>query len=90
MTSISHDPAAIPRERPDWKARVLVREMWASLAITMMWLAVLVDAVWGPDIYTHSNDGSGATIPSAVVVVVFAWLGTAVVAKTAFGSRAKD
>jgi len=38
-----------PSERVRRYSRVLVREMWASLAIISMWLAVLFDALFGPD-----------------------------------------
>ena len=33
-----------------WPAQLLVREMWAALAIAFIWLAVLFAAVFGPDL----------------------------------------
>lgn len=57
----------------------------ASLAIVVMWLAVLFDAIFGPDIVTTSSGGDSSTVPSAVAVALFAFLGTWVVAKYAFG-----
>jgi hypothetical protein len=61
-----------------------VREMWAGVAISMMWLAVLFDAVFGPDFVGRSNDGNSTTIPSAIFVALFASLASASVAKRAF------
>jgi hypothetical protein len=62
---------------------LLVPELWASVAIVAMWLAVLFDAVYGPNIV--STSGSNATtIPSSVVVAFFAFLGTRVVARCGF------
>lgn len=79
--------AATPRRTA---ARILVREAWASLAIAAMWLAVLFSALFGPDFVSSSNNGQNATrIPSAIVVAVFAYLGTRVVAKYGF-SAPKD
>jgi hypothetical protein len=77
-------PAAPERER--WYARVLVRDMWASLAIVSMWLTVLFDALSGPDLVASSATNGGTTsIPSAVIVALFAYLGTRVVARYGFG-----
>jgi hypothetical protein len=66
---------------------LVVREMWASLAITVMWLAVLVDAMFGPDIVSRSGGGDSATVPSAVAVALFAFLGTWVVARYGLRER---
>ena len=50
-----------------------MREVWASLAICMIWLAVLFTAVYAPDIVTSSSGGSDtATIPSGFFVALFA------------------
>jgi hypothetical protein len=72
--------------------QLLVREMWTSLAIIVIWLSVLFDAIFGPDIV--SNNGVGdigerSTVPSAVVVALFAFLATWVVAKYGFGPGRK-
>ena len=83
MTSVPHGPVPYGRERPRWAELISVPEMWASLAISVMWLAVLFDAVFGPDFVSTSPGGNSTTIPSAVFVAVFAWLGTAVVARYA-------
>ena len=90
MATVSHEsPGALPQRRP-WPEAVLVREMWASLAIAVMWLAVLFDAVFGPDLVFRGNDGSMTTIPSAVAVAVLAYLATRVVAQYGFGRSGDD
>jgi hypothetical protein len=61
--------------------------MWASLAITAMWVAVFLTAIWGPDARFTSSDGGGSSIPTAVFVTVFAFLGTRVVARHGFRHR---
>jgi hypothetical protein len=82
VTPVAPSAASEPRR---WYARVLVREMWASLAIVSMWLAVLFDALFGPDLVASNGAGANTTsIPSAVIVVLFAYLGTRVVARYGF------
>ena len=81
MSTISHSPEAIskPQRLP---AELFLRNMWAGLAISIMWLAVLFDALFGPNIVSTSGGGANiTTIPSAVAVALFAWLGTKAVAK---------
>jgi hypothetical protein len=61
--------------------------MWAGLAIMVIWLAVLFDALFGPNIVATSGAGTETTtIPSAVVVALFAWFATLAVAKHGFES----
>ena len=84
MTTISHEPARAVEPKQSWSLQLLVPEMWAFLAIMVMWLAVLFDAIYGPDIQSFNVSGSHTTIPSAVAVALFAFLGTWVVAKYAF------
>ena len=84
MSTMSHEPSRVERSR--WSLR-LVPEMWASLAITAMWVAVFVTAIWGPDAQFHSVDGSSSTIPTAVFVTAFAFLGTWIVARYGFRQR---
>lgn len=82
----------MPSERSAFETRSrrflpLVREIWASLAIAVMWLAVLFDAIFGPDIATQNGAGTNTTtVPSAVAVALFAWLGTWAVAHHGFRS----
>jgi hypothetical protein len=89
MSTISHEGGDAAPERR-WNLRSLVPEVWASLAIGAMWLAVTVCAIWGPDIDVFSNDGTHTVIPSAVVVALFAWLGTRAVARYGFRRAADD
>jgi hypothetical protein len=79
MAITSHD-------RPSERRGVTLpglREMWASLAISMMWIAVTIDAIWGPNIVSTTSAGDHTTLPSAVIVALFAYLGTWSVAKHA-------
>lgn len=87
MSTIAHEPARTAPERRHWAAQILVRELWASLAISVMWLAVLFAAVFAPDIVSSSSDGNATRIPSAVAVALFAAIGTRVVAKYGFTRR---
>jgi len=85
MSTISHPPTGAVHE-PGWSAMFLVREVWASLAIFAMWIAVAVSAVWGPDFVSSNGSGTNSTtIPSGIAVAVFACIGTWAVAKYAFG-----
>ena len=84
MSTVTHPPPGVAPETPRWTAYVLVPEMWASLAITVMWLAVLFDAVFGPDIVNTSAGGDRSAVPSAIPVAVFAWLATWAVARHGF------
>jgi hypothetical protein len=90
MSTISHGPVRAAREPRSWSEQLLVREMWASLAIMVMWLSVLFEAIWGPDIVSTTHVGDHTTIPSAVVGALFAFLGTWVVAKYGFRGDAKE
>lgn len=87
MSTTSHGASKVLPERRPWSLR-LVPEMWAALTIAVMWLAVLFDAVFGPD-FVSTSSGSSTTIPSSIVVAVFAYLGTRVVARYGFG-RSRD
>ena len=91
MTSISHEPSRIvPESR---LSQLLVPEMWASLAIIVIWLSVLADAIFGPDIVANNgvaDIGERTTVPSAVVVSLFAFLATWVVAKYGFRHERKN
>lgn len=84
MTSVADQRQGAQLGRRPWADRLLVPEMWGTLAISLMWLAVLFDGIYGGDIVAVSNDGSSTRIPSAVAVAFFAFLATAAVAKRAF------
>ncbi|HEX4526389.1 MAG TPA: hypothetical protein VH108_06560 [Gaiellaceae bacterium] len=58
-----------------------ITEMWASLAITVMWLAVLFDAIFGPNIISTTPGGTSSSVPSAVAVSLFATICTWAVAR---------
>ena len=92
MTAIPHEPPRVVGERPRSESQFLVREMWTSLAISVIWLSVLCAAIFGPDIvsnYGVGDVGERTTVPSAVVVALFAFLATWVVAKYGFGPGRK-
>ena len=84
MDTVSHERTGVAQEGRHWSAQILVPEMWASLAISVMWLAVLFDAIFGPDIVTTGGAGDRSSVPSAVPVALFAFLGTWAVARYGF------
>lgn len=85
MASVSHGPTSYQRERPQWAEFLRIRELWASLAISMSWLAVLFAAVFGPNFVSTNGSGTNSTtIPSGIFVALFAFLASASVAKYAF------
>jgi len=59
----------------------------------VIWLAVLADAIFGPDIVVDNgvgNIGEHTVVPSAVVVSLFAFLATWVVARYGFQRERKS
>jgi hypothetical protein len=93
VTTVATDLPTSPLRTPEhrrWAVGV-PRPAWAALAIVSMWLAVLFDAIFGPDFVSTSGSGSSATtIPSAIFVALFAFLGTRVVARYGFGREDDD
>jgi hypothetical protein len=65
----------------------LPRELWASLAIAVIWLAVLFTALFGGDILVSDAGGNHSSVPSAVAVALFAVLATWAVARYCFSNR---
>jgi hypothetical protein len=59
-----------------------MREMWATLAIGVMWLAVLFDGIYGPNI--ENGGPTGSSTPSVIVVAVCAMVATIVIGRAAF------
>jgi hypothetical protein len=90
MTSLSHEPTGAVQEKRRWSLQLSVPEMWASVAIVVMWLSVLFDAIFGPDIVNSTAGGDHSSVPSAVAVALFAFLGTWVVAKYGFRQERRE
>jgi len=87
MTATMQGPSPTQTGRESWAPRLLVPEMWATVSILAMWMAVLFVGVYGGDMTFHSVDSSGSTIPAGVGVALFAAIGTGSVAKRGFGRR---
>jgi predicted permease len=87
MTTMSHEPAAVAPQ--SWIDHLRIREMWVSLSIAAMWIAVPITAIWGPNATFDNTDGSSSSIPTAVFVTVFAFLGSWIVAKYGFRQQPK-
>jgi hypothetical protein len=90
MSTISHGPSTVPRERRSRPLGSLLPEVWLSLAVSVIWLAVLFDAIFGPDIVSVSASGDRTSVPSVVPVGLFAFLATWVFARFAFPRRERD
>ena len=90
MSTVSHEPSGVVEEKKGWSLQLLVPEMWATLAIVVMWLAVLFSAVFGPNIVNTSAGGDTSSVPSAIVVALFAFLATWVVARYGFRHERKE
>ena len=89
MSTLSHPPGNAV-EGQSWSAQLLSREGLVVLAIGVMWLAVAVTAVWGGDMFFSGNDGNSSTLPSAVAVALFAFLGSWAGFKHGFSHHGKD
>ena len=89
MTAATQEHATARSRRYRWTERLLVPEMWATLSIVAMWIAVLLVGVFGNDMTFHGVDTSFTVIPSGVAVALFAAIGTGSVAKRVFGRRSQ-
>jgi hypothetical protein len=87
MTTVSHEQPSSLVKRSVWFD---ARNLWASLAIAMIWLAVLFVGVFGPNFVASSNDGNATTIPSGIGVAFFALFATMAAAKYGFSKRTSD
>ena len=87
MTVVSHEPV---RERQTWWSQLLVPELWAFLAIAVIWLSGLFTSIYGPDIESHSVAGDYVTVPSVAFVSVFAFLATWAIAAHGFRRRERN
>jgi hypothetical protein len=79
MATLSHEPSSAVGERPNMSLRPVLAEVAASIAIGVMWLAVLFDALFGPDIVTSNGAGTNTS----------AFLASWVVARYAFRRDSK-
>ena len=86
MSTVSHEPSTVIRRRT-W---IDARDMWASVAIVAIWLAVVLSAAFGPDFKSFDVSGSNVTIPSGIVVALFAMFATMSVAKHGFDRRERN
>jgi len=92
MATMTHGPstdapAGDSRASGGIAERLFVPAFWGTVAIVAMWLAVLFDGVFGSDmVFSHPSNGT-TSIPSVVLVALFAVIGTASVAKRAFRDR---
>jgi len=83
----------IPQERPSLGRRSIwfdARDVWVSLAIGVIWLAVILVSLFGGDFHGNGNDGTSTVIPSGIIVAFFALFATAAVAKYGFRERKRD
>ena len=87
MTTFPHEQPSSLAKRSAW---LDARDLWATVAIVVIWLAVLFVGVFGPNFVGSSNDGNATTIPSGIGVAFFALFATMSVAKHGFGKRASD
>jgi len=90
MTATMHEPSTFGPARDSVAARLLVPAFWAAVSIVAMWLAVLFDGIFGGDMIFASPANGTTTIPSAVAVALFAFIGTVAIAKRAFTRRDSD
>jgi hypothetical protein len=90
MATMPNPPAVDVPDRGRWTARLRVPEMWASLAIGVIWLAVVCDALFGSDIVSTNAGGQSTRLPSALVVAFFAYFATRVVARYGFTRSGRD
>jgi hypothetical protein len=86
MTTMTHEPSTDMPASRGIASRLLVPEFWAALSIVAMWLAVLFDGVFGSDM-TFAHPPNLTTIPTVVLVALFAVIGTVAVAKRVFGRQ---
>jgi hypothetical protein len=85
MSTMSHgDGVPTTADEHDWFDVFSITEIWASLAISVMWLAVLFSSIYGSTIV--SNWGQ-STVPSGIVVAFFATIASWGVAKHGLGSH---
>jgi len=80
----------LPHERESRFPRALAfdtRDLFATLAIVVIWLAVLCVGVFGPDFVSTMAGGDSTTVPAGIGVAFFALFATMSVAKHGFSRR---
>jgi hypothetical protein len=87
MATMPHEQASPSATR---SVRLEARDVGATLAIVVIWLAVLFVGVFGPDFVANSNDGNATTVPAGIGVAFFALFATMSVAKYGFSKRPHD
>ena len=87
MTATMQEPSSAPAVSESPTSRILVPEMWATVSIVAMWLAVLLVGIYGEDMTFRGVDTSYSEVPSVVAVALFAAIGTASIAKRVFGRQ---
>jgi hypothetical protein len=85
MAAVTH-PSDVPAA-PRRSIRFPVRDVAVALAIAVIWIVVLLVALFGPDIVSSNAGANYTRLPSAVVVAFFAYLATHVIAKTGFSQK---
>jgi polyferredoxin len=83
MSTITHE-GALTRRKTSW---LEARDLWASIAISVIWLAVLFVSLFGPDFVSTSAGGSFTKIPSGIAVAFFALFATMSIAKYGFSRK---
>jgi len=83
MTVVRSTPAT-ERRAQSW---LRLAEVWPSLAITAIWAVVALTALFGPDISSNTPGGTTSTVPSGVVVGLFATIASWAIAKYGFRTR---
>ena len=89
MATVPHQESPLAHERGRRSFEVAAPEMWASLAIIAMWIVVLFDALFGPDM-EFVDPGGSSTIPTVLPVAGCAFLSTWIVAAFAFRRERKS
>jgi hypothetical protein len=90
MSTMTPEPSTARSGEEGVASRLLVPEMWATVCIVAMWLAVLFVGLYGGDMIFNDASTGVTVIPSVVAVALFAALGTGSVAKRVFGRDRVD
>ena len=82
-TTMERPPATTEHEVRD-RGMLRMPELWGAVAIVSMWVAVLFVGIYGGDFSSVNAGSQTTTFPSAVLVALFACIGTVSVAVRAF------